>query len=115
MQITAEALGVSDASFGKMDNTRIRDLGANPTLFLFILEEKKGDNREAPKGAGKTPFPRGERVTMPSEGCGRRELALPKGATKGVGSPLGAAGALLPCPSELRADSGTPAPLGRRP
>lgn len=63
-------------------------MGANPTLFLFTLEEKKGDSRAAPKGAGKTPCPRGEKVTVRLEGCGQRELALPKGATKGVGTPL---------------------------
>lgn len=57
------------------------------------------------------------------EGCGRRE---PKGATKGVSTPLGEAGTLLSCPFKLRAqratdvgDSGpfcegrsTPCPLG---
>lgn len=89
MQIAAEALGTSAKDQQLAANTRVRDVGANPTLFLFIREEKKGDSRAAPQGAGKTPFSLEEKVAMTLEGCGRRELALPKGATKGVDTPLG--------------------------
>lgn len=91
MQIAAEALGTSGKDEQLAANTRVRDPGANPTLFLFIREEKKDDSRAAPKGpkgAGKTPFSLGEKVAMTLEGCGRRELALPAGATKGVDIPL---------------------------
>lgn len=89
MQIAAEALGMSRKDEQLAANTRVRDLGANSTLSLFIREEKKDDSRAAPQGAGKTPFSLEAKVTMTLEGCGRRELALPKGATKGVDTSLG--------------------------
>lgn len=79
---------MSDVSFGKMKSWAIprwEIWGQTPPFPSLFWRKRKGNSRAAPKEEGKTPrFP----LTMTLEGCGRREPALPKGATKGVGTPL---------------------------